>query len=175
MSSGSLGSSGAMEIPAGPSCPACGARARRGAARFCATCGRGLDDGGYVPADSLRASYRFGRGHGARRVAVVEKGRGGRAGEGRRASIAASSTLDDGAARTALAFATYALVPYLGILFCPGAVVLGGVAYVRARRAPQAGGRRAALFNVGLGLVLLAAQLFLWWLLYKVPEWSRGG
>ena len=33
--------------------------------------------------------------------------------------------------------------------------------------------RRDAGLSVALGLVLLCAQLVLWWILYKVPEWSR--
>ena len=77
------------------------------------------------------------------------------------------------AATTALALVTYALVPYLGILFCPGAVLLGSIGVVRASRAPHIGGRRDALLGVVLGLVIFGAQLILWWILYKVPEWSR--
>ncbi|MDQ3651239.1 MAG: hypothetical protein M3458_13385 [Acidobacteriota bacterium] len=77
------------------------------------------------------------------------------------------------AATTALALATYALVPYLGILFCPGAMLLGSIGVVRASRAPHIGGRRDAILGVVMGLVIFGAQLILWWILYKVPEWSR--
>jgi hypothetical protein len=42
-------------------CPACGAVARRASARYCATCGRGLGERDYRPAESLRASYRWQR------------------------------------------------------------------------------------------------------------------
>jgi hypothetical protein len=77
-------------------------------------------------------------------------------------------------AATAMAFATYALVPYLGILFCPGALVMGGIGLFRATRSPQPGGaRRTALVSLLLGLILLAVHIFLWWILYKVPEWAR--
>jgi hypothetical protein len=79
----------------------------------------------------------------------------------------------NGASTTALAFATYALVPYLGILFCPGALLMGSIGLVRSIRAPHAGGRRASFMGIILGLVLLCLQLFLWWLLYKVPQWTR--
>ncbi len=41
---------------------------------------------------------------------------------------------------TAKAFATYSLVPYLGIVFCPGAVVLGTVGVVRSYRSQQVSG-----------------------------------
>lgn len=80
---------------------------------------------------------------------------------------------ENGAAATAMAFVTYALVPYLGILFCPGALVFGGVGLVRAWRAPQPGHARAAVVSLGLGLLVLCAQLLLWWVLYKVPGWAR--
>lgn len=80
---------------------------------------------------------------------------------------------ENGAVATAMAFVTYALVPYLGILFCPGALLCGGVGLLRAWRAPQSGLARDALLSLALGLLVLCAQLLLWWILYKVPEWSR--
>jgi hypothetical protein len=83
---------------------------------------------------------------------------------------------ESGTTATAFAFVTYALVPYLGILFCPGALLFGGVGLVRAWRAPH--GARAAVrssaLSIALGLLVLCVQLLLWWILYKVPEWSRG-
>ena len=82
---------------------------------------------------------------------------------------------EGGAASTAFAFVTYALVPYLGILFCPGALLFGGVGLLRAWRAPRGvhASARASALSIALGLLVLCAQLLLWWLLYKVPEWSR--
>ncbi|MGB8506944.1 MAG: hypothetical protein WCD76_00930, partial [Pyrinomonadaceae bacterium] len=79
----------------------------------------------------------------------------------------------NGASTTALAFVTYALVPYLGILFCPGALVCGSVGLLRAIRTPHVGGRRASAMSITLGIVIFGAQLVLWWILYKVPEWAR--
>jgi hypothetical protein len=76
-----------------------------------------------------------------------------------------------GMTATARAFVTYALVPYLGILFCPGALLLGLAGLLRARRASDA--RRDSALALALGLLLLCVQLLLWWILYKVPEWSR--
>lgn len=147
-------------------CAACGTHARRDEARFCATCGHELE-GGYFPADTLRASYH--RQHQAQALMS-------RAGQAQ----AMSSTIKkfpaqnlNGASTTALAFVTYALVPYLGILFCPGAVLMGGIGLVRFRLAPQQGGRRASYTGIILGLVILCVQIFLWWLLYKVPQWTR--
>ena len=79
---------------------------------------------------------------------------------------------ENGAAATAMAFVTYALVPYLGILFCPGALLFGCVGLVRAWRTPRPGHARRAALSLALGLVLLCAQILLWWLLYKVPAWA---
>ena len=158
-------------------CPACGASQRRVGARFCATCGRGLTSRGggddYFPSDTLRASYHLQHG----RTAVQLAGRlHEAAADARPRPSTRAMPIDrnhNGASTTALAFATYALVPYLGILFCPGALALGGVGYLRARRTPHLGGRRASVAAVALGLVILCAQLFLWWILYKIPEWTR--
>jgi hypothetical protein len=80
----------------------------------------------------------------------------------------------NGVTATARAFAVYALVPYLGILFCPGALLLGFVGLLRSRRvAPHAAARRDAALGLALALFILCAQIALWWVLYKVPEWSR--
>jgi hypothetical protein len=79
---------------------------------------------------------------------------------------------NNGASTTALAFVTYALVPYLGILFCPGAVLMGGVGLYNSYRAPERGGRRASFLGVTFGVLIFCAQLFLWWILYKIPQWT---
>jgi hypothetical protein len=76
---------------------------------------------------------------------------------------------------TALAFVTYSLVPYLGILFCPGAVMMGMASCLVSYRSPQRTVWRASLASLATGLLILAVQVFLWWLLYKVPEWSGAG
>ena len=76
-----------------------------------------------------------------------------------------------------LAFLAYALVPYLGILFCPGAIVVGSVNLLRRTRSTQsveAISRTAAAAGILAGFLILCAQLFLWWLLYKAPEWTLG-
>ncbi len=149
-------------------CPACGAKARRADARFCSACGRRLDET-YLPADALRASYTVQRTRPASRGGVV-----------RQKPIKSSMTSihparnTNGASTTALAFVTYALVPYLGILFCPGAVLMGGVGIYNSYRAPERGGRRASYYGVGFGVLIFCAQLFLWWILYKIPQWAEG-
>ncbi len=166
-------------------CPACGASVRRTAANFCATCGRELkDDDGYRPADAVRASYHQHQTSPRSAPGVVaavvtnnitarpQKRRASRVGFPQRPVPLMRNS--NGASTTALAFATYALVPYLGILFCPGALLMGGIGLIRAQRAPHNdGGRRASLLSITLGVVLLGAQLLLWWILYKVPEWSK--
>ena len=80
-----------------------------------------------------------------------------------------------GLAATARAFATYSLVPYLGIVFCPGAVLLGTLGVVRSYRAqqmPEESFRRVCYASTIIGVVVLAIQLLLWWLLYQVPTWA---
>jgi hypothetical protein len=77
---------------------------------------------------------------------------------------------------TARAFATYSLVPYLGIVFCPGAVLLGTVGVVRSYRSQQMSsesGRGVCYASTIVGLLLLAVQLLLWWVLYQVPIWAN--
>lgn len=81
-----------------------------------------------------------------------------------------------GLAGTARAFATYSLVPYLGIVFCPGAVVLGTVGVVKSYRSqPVPGESTRGTYYVSLvvGVIVLAVQLLLWWILYQAPQWAN--
>ena len=78
-------------------------------------------------------------------------------------------------ADTARAFATYSLVPYLGILFCPGAVVIGTVGVVRSYGPGRSNeGRNVCYASTIVGIVVLGVQLLLWWILYRVPSWAAG-
>jgi hypothetical protein len=79
-------------------------------------------------------------------------------------------------AATARAFATYSLVPYLGILFCPGAVLVGTFGLLTSYRSnvSAAPNRTVCFASVIVGLIVLFVQLFLWWILYKVPIWAKG-
>ena len=82
-----------------------------------------------------------------------------------------------GLSSTARAFATYSLVPYLGIVFCPGAVVVGSLGVIRSYRAAEEidhSGRTVCLLSLIVGIVVLIIQLLLWWIMYKVPTWSQG-
>lgn len=73
---------------------------------------------------------------------------------------------------TARAFATFSLVPYLGILFCPAAVVLGAVGIVRSHRSPQVSdSTRSFYVSTIVGLAVLGIQVWFWWILYHVPTW----
>jgi hypothetical protein len=73
----------------------------------------------------------------------------------------------DGVTQLARAFVIYALVPYLGILFCPGAGLLGFVGLWRARQRGQHAQVRAATRCILMGLFIFGAQMLLWWILYK--------
>ena len=81
---------------------------------------------------------------------------------------------ESGLASIARAFATYSLVPYLGILFCPGAVAVGGWGVVRSYRRGEATSRTTCYVSVSIGFVVLVVQCLLWWILYKAPEWAKG-
>lgn len=77
-----------------------------------------------------------------------------------------------GLAGTARAFATFSLVPYLGIIFCPGAVVLGTVGIFRARRSPRVDDSTSVYYlSAIVGLGVLGIQVWFWWILYHVPMW----
>ncbi len=160
-------------------CPACGAVVSRLGARYCSTCGRAFTETkDYLPADTLRASY-----HGqylerekttAVRATSVESETHATQSSARAATRSARNSSSNGAAQLALAFATYAVVPYLGILFCPGAIIIGFVGLSRAHRAPHAGGRRAAVASIVIGVLIFCAQIFLWWILYEIPQWHEN-
>jgi hypothetical protein len=77
------------------------------------------------------------------------------------------------ASETAKAFAIYSTVPYLGILFCPGALVMGVIGILAARRDPDIGGKQTSIKSIVTGFIVLGVQLFLWWLLYYIPTLDR--
>ncbi|MCP9494671.1 MAG: hypothetical protein MSG64_09475 [Pyrinomonadaceae bacterium MAG19_C2-C3] len=146
-------------------CPACGTKATRSLARFCRVCGRKLDvHEDYTPTDALRASYRAH--HPVRKANTDAKLRHHITRTNRPHTF---SHHDNQAAHLALAFVAFALVPYLGILFCPGAFIAGCAGVHRAR---NHGGRHAAMFGIIAAFIIFAAQIFLWWLLYKIPSWA---
>lgn len=154
------------------SCPACGAHAHRTQARYCATCGRTLEREDYLPADSLRASYHQQHSQSHAPHPTVRRRANSFAPRQHQSAMFPIQNRNS-ASTTALAFATYALVPYLGILFCPGALLMGSIGLVTSIFAPHRGGRRASYWSIALGVLILCAQIFLWWILYQVPRWSQ--
>ena len=82
-------------------------------------------------------------------------------------------TNKNSASTTAMAFVVYSLVPFLGVLFCPGAFIFGGIGFVNSYRYPDQIGRAAAVRSLVAGTIVLGIQVFLWWLLYLIPELNR--
>ena len=74
---------------------------------------------------------------------------------------------------TAWACFVYSTVPYLGILFVPFTLIIGGLGLVISTKNPALGGKKLSLASFGLSFPVLAFQVFLWWLLYIVPELAK--
>jgi hypothetical protein len=141
-------------------CSACGAEARRGNAKFCLTCGKLLGED-YQPLDNLRASNRL-----QGKTFLVENAKSEEV-------VNLFEQNENTVAHTAWACVVYSFVPYLGILFVPLAFIVAGFGYIVSYRQPKLGGRRLALACIILSFVVLAFQIFLWWLLYIIPELGR--
>ena len=136
-------------------CSACGAEIEREFARFCRVCGKLLLEE-YQPLDALRASYRLqGKNFQFEKPEEV---------------VDLFAENKNSAATTAAAFVVYSLVPYLGILFCPGAFLMGSVGVFVSYRKPYLGGGKTSVYSIVLSVVIFAVQIFLWWLLYIIPE-----
>ena len=139
-------------------CPACGTTATRDYAKFCRVCGKLLLEE-YQPLDTLRASYRL---------------------QGEKFQVAEAEEVTElfvekknSASSTASAFVVYSLVPYLGILFCPGALLMGGIGAYVSYRKPYLGGGRTSIYSIVLSVIIFAIQVLLWWLLYIIPELGK--
>ena len=177
-----MAETGAPAAGESPACPACGAASRRAAAKFCATCGRSLEDPDYRPAERLRASYRWRREEalGSQRdnaLATVYEHRPAFASSRlrrqkffpRARGSSAQRSLDDyrnAATETAFVLVAFCFVPFFGLLLAPCAVVFGCAGLVCARRSSHRRGSRAAAHAVVYGVVLLGAQVFIWWALF---------
>lgn len=74
---------------------------------------------------------------------------------------------------TAWACVVYSFVPYLGILFVPFAFLIGSFGVLVSYRKPYVGGRKLSLVSIGLSFAVLVVQIFLWWLLYIIPELGK--
>ena len=66
------------------------------------------------------------------------------------------------AAAIALVLVFSALVPYIGILFCPFAIIAGGFGLFEAWAVRHAGGARLAACCIVFGFVIAGAQVLLW-------------
>ena len=141
-------------------CVACGTEARRDTAQFCLVCGKLLCED-YEPLDNLRASYRL-----QGQSFLVENAR-------REEVVDLFEQNANTVSQMAWACFVYSLVPYLGILFIPLTFLVGGFGYFASLRQPHLGGRKLALISFGLSFVVLAIQIFLWWLLYIIPELGK--
>ncbi len=147
-----------INYPPSISCPACGTATTREFAKFCRVCGKLLREE-YQPLDTFRASHRL-QGKSVRQIEEAEM-----------SQLFAENR--NSASATASAFVVYSLVPYLGILFCPGAFVMGGIGAFAAYRKPRLGGGRSSVYSVVLSAIIFAVQILLWWLLYYIPELGK--
>jgi hypothetical protein len=142
-------------------CVACGAPANRDTAKFCFTCGKLLTED-YQPLDRLRSSYGLqGKSFGF----LASKA------DGREDLFEINR---NPVAETAWACCVYSLVPYLGILFVPLTLIIGSAGFAVSIQNPELGGRKMSLASIGLSFIILTVQLFLWWLLYIIPEIGAG-
>ncbi len=138
-------------------CVACGAEAARDTAKFCLVCGKLLREG-YQPLDRIRSSYNLqGKSFGFLSAKdkfkedIFEVNR-------------------NPVAEMAWASFVYSLVPYLGILFIPFTLMIGTAGFAVSVSHPEMGGRKMSLASFSLSFVVLGVQVFLWWLLYIIPE-----
>lgn len=143
-----------------PNCTACGAEIEREFSKFCRVCGKLLLEE-YQPLDTLRASYRL-----QGKSFQFEK-----SGEQHLENLFEENK--NSASEMASAFVIYSLVPYLGILFCPGALLMGSIGAIAAHRKPFLGGGKTSVYSIALSLIIFAIQILLWWLLYIIPELGR--
>jgi hypothetical protein len=141
-------------------CSACGSAARRGNAKFCLVCGKLLRED-YQPLDALRASYRL-----QGKTFALEQTK-------REEIQNLFEKNENSVSETAWACVVYSFVPYLGILFVPLAFLIGSFGVLVSYRKPYVGGRRLSLVSIGLSFVVLVVQIFLWWLLYIIPELGK--
>ena len=139
-----------------PICAACGASGRDGS-KFCPDCGKQLSED-YQPLDAIRSSYGMQR-------KTLKIGKRQPAGP-----VSLFTAERNAYSETAWACVVYSMVPYIGILFVPVAFTIGGIAYAVSQRRPNLGGQRMALACVGMSFGILVVQVFLWWLLYIIPE-----
>ena len=144
-------------LTAEESCPACGTQPARETARYCLVCGKVLSED-YQPLDTYRSAHRL-----QGKSFLVENGE-----KEEIEDLFARS--ENNIAQIAWACFVYSMVPYIGILFVPFTFVIGVFGLVTYYRYPKLGGRRLVMLSMGMSFVVLAIQVFLWWLLYLIPK-----
>ncbi|MBC7795314.1 MAG: hypothetical protein H7Z37_00415 [Pyrinomonadaceae bacterium] len=139
----------------------CNAEKTRATAKFCRKCGREViaDDSIYVPLADLKASYNL-KNKSLNNTRQIQQN-------------ALFATNKNGASTTAIAFVVYSLVPFLGILFCPGALFMSVVGLSVSFAKPHLGGRETSVLSLFFGSFITLVQLLLWWLLFLIPELRR--
>ena len=138
-------------------CSACGSKAVRASANYCLVCGKTLSED-YQPLDTIRSAH-----HLQGKSFLVENTKSPEVED-------LFERNENGVSQTAWASFVYSMVPYLGILFIPFTVVIGGAGVAHSYKHPSAGGRKLALVSIGLSFFVLFLQLFLWWLLFIIPD-----
>lgn len=141
----------------GRKCAACGAVALRETAAYCLVCGKHLVED-YQPLDTLRSSYRL-----QGKAFLLENKRT----EGPQDLFAVNRNT---VSEMAWACFVYSLVPYLGVIFVPFTILIGIAGIGVFLRRPALGGAKLAGVSMGLSVVVFGVQVFLWWLLYIIPE-----
>lgn len=143
-------------------CVACGTRAERVAAKYCLVCGKILSED-YQPLDALRSAH-----HLQGKTFLVENA------ETREEIKDLFEINKNSVSEMAWASFVYSMVPYLGILFIPFTIIVGTYGFGVAVRYPKAGGKNLSLVSIGLSFFVLGIQIFLWYLLYLIPELTGG-
>lgn len=138
-------------------CVACGAVALRETAMYCLVCGKQLSED-YQPLDTLRSSNRL-----QGKAFLIEN----QESEAPRDLFAVNRNT---VSEMAWACFVYSLVPYLGIIFIPFTILIGTAGIGVFLRRPALGGGKLAGVSMGLSVVVFGVQVFLWWLLYIIPE-----
>ena len=144
-----------------PRCPACGADPAREMANYCLVCGKTLAEE-YQPLDILRSSNRM-----QGKAFLVENQK--------RTEIQDLFAVNrNSVSETAWASCVYSMVPYVGVVFIPFTLVAAFLGFGIAIRRESAGGAKLSAAAFGISFLVLAIQLFLWWLLYMIPELGRS-
>jgi hypothetical protein len=117
-----------------------------------------LRERAYRPADSLLASYHQ---QGSRPPMLFEPAAAAARPAWSALRLRAFDTGGNISASIALILIWSALVPFIGILFCPLAVFAGGLGLCEAWLVPRVGGARLAASCIGFAFLIGGAQVLL--------------